>query len=318
MRNYIVTGATGHIGNNLIRYILENEPSAGVTALLRSHTDLFSGMAVNEHIVDFDDDSALSALISRGSYLIHLAALIDLTDKKTSEMESVNFGLTKRLAGICLENKAKLIYCGSVDGIYKSGDGAIAEPCDYYPEKIEGGYGKTKAEAAKYLLQLMRDEKDFDCAIILPSAVMGINDYKPSEIGSVILNCVKGRPEFGLNGGYNFVDVRDVCAAIHNAVLMERCGQYIVSGENVSVRELYRLINKAVGVERRPVIIPDFLISLLMPFVGVLNPITVKSLKEPHLYSCQKAVKELGLTLTPIEETVRNTVEWFKRNLARF
>lgn len=55
-----------------------------------------------------------------------------------------------------------------------------------------------------------------------------------------------------------------------------------------------------------------------MPFVGVLNPITVKSLKEPHRYSCQKAVSELGLTVTPIDETVEETVKWFIDNINRF
>lgn len=247
MKKYIITGATGHIGNNLIRYIQNNEPTAEITALLRSTTSLLSGTQAEEKLIDFEDDAALSSCIPSDSILIHLAAVIDLSDKKSEEMERVNVELTKRLCRICLKNKAAFIYCGSVDGIYKSGNEIITEPSDYFPEKIEGGYGKTKATAAKYILGVMNENPDFTCSIILPSAVMGINDYKPSEIGRIILDCIKGKPELGMNGGYNFVNVKDVCCAIHSAAVSGKSGQYIVSGENVTVRELYGLINMVIA-----------------------------------------------------------------------
>lgn len=311
MRKYLMTGATGHIGNNLLRYILEKEPGADITVLLRSETDLFKGLAIKEKIIDFDCDTAITPLIDCDTVLIHLAAMIDLTDKKTAEMDKINFLLTKRLSDLCLANNAAFIYCGSVDGIYKDGEGIIAEPEDYFPEKVSGGYGKSKAKAQKYLLEKCKADPEFKCTVIMPSAVMGINDYKPSEIGGIIRGCIKGMPEFGLRGGYNFVNVRDVCRAMYQAIVLEKRGQYIVSGENVTVRELYELINKAIGKKKRPIIIPDFLVNLAMPFVGVLNPITVKSLREPHLYSCDKAVREIDYKITPIEQTVMETVQWF-------
>lgn len=318
MPRYVITGSTGHIGNNLIRHIKAQEPEAEITVLLRSPTRIFSGLGIEEKIVDFNNTSSISREISSGDTVIHLAAVIDLTEKRQEEVERVNVGLTHTLCDICLEKKAGFVYLGSVDGIYKDSDGVITEPEAYYPDKIQGSYGISKAKASQYVLDVMNSNPDFTCSIILPSAVVGINDFKPSEIGGIILKCINGGPEIGMHGGYNFVDVKDVCYVIHQAAVRKERGQFIVSGENVSVEDLYGLINNAIGRKCRPIIIPTFLVKLVVPFVKVLNPITIKSLQEPHNYSCQKAVDVLGLVPTKITETVVNTARWFKANKDKF
>lgn len=312
--SYIITGATGHIGNNLVRYLRKTDKNSEITVLLRRKTDLFDGENVSIKIIDFSDTSSLCDIICSKDTVIHLAGIIDLTDKRIDEMERVNVDLTKSLCDICMEKSAGFIYVGSVDAIYKSGEEIIAEPNDYYPEKIDGGYGRTKATASKYVLNAINSNPEFRCSMILPSAVVGENDVKPSEVGKIITNCIKGKAEFGMKGGYNFVDVRDVCYCIQKVAELEKRGQYIVSGENVSVKQMYALINKAIGRRGFPIIIPTFLIKLAMPFVDVLTPITVKSLLEPHNYSSEKAIQELGLKQTTAEDAIKSSVIWLKEN----
>ena len=316
MKRYVITGATGHIGNNLVRYINRKEPDSEIIAIVRKHSDYeLKNTVCRQTEGDITDTEFLNGIILSEDIVIHLAGCIDLTDKKTEETYKINYISTQKICDICIEKKVKkFIYAGSVDGIYKESDGMIFEPEDYYPDRIEGNYGKTKAAAMKYVLEKTRENPNFRAVTVLPSAVIGINDFKPSAVGKVILGVLSGKPEFGINGGYNFVDVTDVCEAIHTLSYSDLCGQYILSGTNVSVRELYEMINKIKGFSKKPIIIPTRLVSLFLPFIKVLNKITLKSLSEPHNYSFEKAEKDFGYMPKNIEDTLKNTVLWFEEN----
>ena len=154
--------------------------------------------------------------------------------------------------------------------------------------------------------------------MVLPSAVIGVHDYKPSAVGRVVLNTLLKKPQFGLDGGYNFVDVQDVCKGIYSLIMSEKRDQFILSGENVSVKELYGFINRQKGWKKKPIIFPNWLVKFVAPFTSVLSPVTVKALCEPHRYSYRKAEQELGYHPTPIEKTLKETVEWFEENLHVF
>ncbi len=317
---YIITGASGHIGNNLVRYINKAEPDRKVIALTRRVIEReLEGAVVTEIIGELDDLDFLKNNIKKDDIIIHLAGFIDLSDKEKELTFNINYQYTKTLSDFARKNGNRFIYIGSVDGIYKDKTvGEISEPDRYYPEKIMGNYGKSKALATEYVLNAIKSDKNFSAAIVLPSAVMGINDYKPSAVGKIILDSVKGKPEFGIRGGYNFVDVNDLCFVIYSLINSEKTGQYIVSGENVSVKDMYLKINAALGIKKRPIILPDFIVNSAVPFIKILNPITLKSLREKHNYSSKKAVKELNLSTTPIDKTINDTVNWFYRHKNNF
>ncbi len=317
MNRLVITGASGHIGNNLVKMTEKLFPEAEITALTRRKVGKeLAGSACAQVIGDICDEKFLSENIKDGDAVVHLAALIDLTDKKREETYKVNFLAAKKICDVCFSKKdVRFIYVGSVDAIAKQDSGKIAEPDDYFPDKIEGNYGKTKAMAAKYVLGKIKENENFRAAIVLPSAVVGINDFKPSAVGKVFADTISGKPEFGIKGGYNFVDAEDVCRVILTLCENQKRGQYIVSGENVSVREVYGKINAVTGRNSRPIIIPTGLVYLFLPFVKVLNKITLKSLSEPHDYDSSKAKKELGFVPTPIDETFEKTVKWFERNM---
>ena len=158
----------------------------------------------------------------------------------------------------------------------------------------------------------MREDKDFPCAMVLPSAVIGVHDYKPSAVGGVIQKVLSGGAEFGIPGGYNFVNVRDVCAAIYTLCQNDLRGTYILSGEDVSVKELYEAINRKKGYRRRPIILPLWLVRPFVPFTRVLNKITLKALCEPHNYSYAKAARELGYSPTPFDKTLDEVIAFFE------
>ncbi len=316
---YIITGASGHIGNNLVRYINEIEPNSEIICLVRRNiTKELEGTNAKQIIGNICDQTFLSQNIKKGDIVIHCAGLIDLTNKEKEQMYNINYVSVKEISQACIDNKAKrLVYIGSVDGIYRTGDEKeIVEPREYFPDKMQDYYGYTKALAMQHIHDLIKENKNI--SMIIPSAVIGINDYKPSAIGKVILSCIKGKAEFGLNGGYNFVDVLDITKSIYTASHSKNVGEYIISGWNLTIKEFYAKINTFLGLKKKPIIIPDFMLKTCMPFVKVLNKVTIKALKDIHDYSSLKASKELNYSPIDINDTIKNTVDWFNFNIDKF
>ena len=314
MRRWVITGATGHIGNNLVRLLNAERPEDEVIALLRHPAGPeLAGTHCRMAVGQLDDEAFLRSVIRAGDTVVHLACRIDLRDRGREETFRVNVGLTEHLLAVCRTVPVgRFLYAGSVDGIAKSGDGVICEPEDYDPAAVSGNYGRSKAAAMHRVLQVMREEPDFPAAMVLPTAVIGPEDRKPSAVGRVIRSCIAGKPEFGIPGGYDFVDVRDVCRALLTLGEGTLRDQYILSGHPVSVEQLYRDVNRLLGVRRRPVIFPTALVRPFVPLTRTLNKITLKALTEPHSYSCTRATAAFGYQPTPWEDTVRDTEEWFR------
>ena len=306
---FVITGASGHIGNNLVRMIGEKYPDSEIVALTRRKIDC----ECTQIIGDLFSEEFLSQNIDSETIFVHCAGFIDLSDKKCEETFRVNVGLTQKVLNASLKKSVKkFIFIGTTDAIVRNGEEVIAEPDDYFPDKIEGNYGKSKAEASRVVLDAIKNNPEFNAAIVIPSAVIGINDYKPSAIGKIICGIINGRAEIGIRGGYNFVDVEDVCRVILSLSLNDKRGQYIVSGEAVEVKTLFERINSLLGIKRSIIILPTLLVKLLLPFIPQLNKITLKALRETHNFSCDRARRELGFIPTPFDITLENTIEWFK------
>lgn len=316
MTRYILTGASGHIGNNLVRLINQIEPESEILALTRREIEKeLTGTDCTQVIGDLFDESYLSNIIQKGDIVVHLAGLIDLTDKRADEMYRVNYELTKKLCKICKEAQVRrFIYVGSVDGIAKDGfEAPITEPSSYDPSRVEGHYGKSKAMAMQYVLNEIQAKTSFSVAMAIPSAVIGAHDYKPSAVGKVILNTLNGRAELGIHGGYDFVSVTDVCKAIYVLCHNDICDQFILCGGAMRVEELYDVINREMGLRKKPILLPKWVILPFLPFVKVLNKTTLKALCEPHQYSSEKAKRELAYAPLSAREAVSEAVQWFKK-----
>lgn len=316
MRRWVISGATGHIGNNLVRLLNRERPDDAVAVLVRRPDPAeLAGTVCSRIVGDLQDEQFLRSVIRAGDVVVHLACLIDLTDRRREETFAVNVGLTERFVRVCREIPiSRFLYVGSVDGIARQGEGIIREPEDFYPDRVEGNYGQSKAAAMHLVLQTMREDPAFPAAMVLPSAVIGVNDRKPSAVGQVIRNCIRGKAEIGIPGGYDFVNVRDVCRALLTLGENQLRDYYILPGEPVSVRELYLAVNRELGVKRHPVILPAAAVRPFLPFLKTLNRVTLKALTEPHRYSARKAESAFGYTRTPWSETLRETVLWFRQN----
>ena len=236
-------------------------------------------------------------------------------------MEKINYLLTKTLVDVCIEKKvSKFIYISSVDAINKEEEGLIKEPINFNPDLLESNYGKSKAKATSYVLdKIMSGE--LRGVILYPSAVIGPYDFKVSSIGQVLVDNIHNRIMARLDGKYNFIDVRDLSKAINYCIFNDVGTSYLITGEVVTVDELFRIINQKLGKKKLPIKLPLWLIMFLANFMPlyyklrgvkpVFTKFALKTLNTNCDYDNTKAKKELKLKIRPAKESIEDAIEWF-------
>lgn len=330
MRNiYIITGANGFLGNNLVR-ALSQDPNNQIRALVSSlkRADALQGLNCELFEGDVTKPETLVDLFTVPTdakvYVIHCAAVVYIKSKPNPTVYKVNVLGTKHVAEKVLEIGAKMVYVNSVHAIPELPHGEVMkEVAAFDPAKVEGIYAKSKAEAAEYILDMVR-MRGLDACIVHPSGIIGPYDFKTSHLTQLVIDAATGRLKAGVEGGYDFVDVRDVVAGILSACVHGKAGEcYILSGHYVSVAELLQLITQAAG--RKP--IKTFLPLWLAKLTAPLSEIYYNIKKQPPLYtkyslytlesnanfSHAKASRELDYSPRQIQTTVDDTVKWLKQ-----
>jgi dihydroflavonol-4-reductase len=307
---YVVTGATGHIGNNVVRYLIEQ--GERVSVLVRQVDHSLTGLSVESFTHSNFDEHFLDSNIHENDIVIHSAGFIDLLNRDKMNTFRTNYQLTKRIADLCLKKKVRLIYISSVDVIPKHKNGVITEPIDFNFKTDPRYYYKTsKALATKYVFSLMK--KGLNGMVLYPSAVIGPHDYKPSAAGKEILHVAEARILFSLKGGYNFIDVRDVAKAIYVASKLDLVDHIIISGYQKKIRELYESIEKVTRKQKFMIPLPMWLVRLAIIFTPNYTNVMVNSIRENYNYSQDKMKKYLLDDLIPYEQTIQDTLSWLTK-----
>ena len=212
-------------------------------------------------------------------------------------------------------------YTSSVHAIPEK-EGVITETKEFSPKLVKGTYAKSKAEATNYILN--SNSEDLQVIIVHPSGVIGPYEYIKSNMGQLIIDCANGTMKASIKGGYNFVDVRDVSNGIILAAEKGKPGEcYILAGHSITIKELMAIIEKLTGRKA-----PKFVIARWFAYItGIFSELYYKIVHEKplftsyavyttgtnHNFSIEKAKKELGYTVRDIEDTIKDTIEWFKK-----
>ena len=153
---FIITGGTGHIGNNLARFLIKNNHQ--VKLLLRRNNDPSINDIDCEKVVgDLFSYEFLLKEIETDSIVIHSAGLIDIENKDVEALQEVNFDLTVKITQACIEKQIKkFIYISSTDAINQM-EGTIEKVDSFDLEGLEFYYGITKAMASDYVLKCLNN-----------------------------------------------------------------------------------------------------------------------------------------------------------------
>lgn len=326
-RIILVTGAAGHLGNVLVKRLLNKGEQ--VRGLVRSMPgkEVYEGYDVELYEGDVCKYESLEAafIVPEGIDLIvvHAAGIVSTTSEDSEKVRQVNVEGTRNIIDRCINHGVKrMIYTSSVHAIPEEGKDLIEEVRSFDPEKVKGVYAKTKAEASQLVLDSQK--KGLKYVMIHPSGIIGPEDYRCGHTTQLILDYLRGRLWATVEGGYDFVDVRDVADGIISAIDRAREGEsYIFSGHYVSVKEFISLLSKLSGKADILHRIPMVLAKLTAP----ISELYYKLRKQKPLYSSyslytltsnsnfsnKKACEELGFRPREIEESIKDTLSWISK-----
>ena len=317
---YLVTGAAGHVGSVLIRQLLER--GERVRALVyRGHS---GGGSVGTEVCygDITDASSLRPFFERTGAdrvtLIHCAALITIASAEDPLVWKTNVEGTKNVMSLARDaGVERSVYVSSVHAIPERPAPEIITEVDHFsPDLVRGQYARSKAAAAQAVLDHAR--AGMDVSIVHPSGIIGPGD---TELRNHMIRTIRamadGRIPAAVEGGYDFVDSRDVARGILGCEERGRPGEcYILSGHYATILELLNMVRRLVGKRPVSVTVPYSLARaaaaaaekcalLLNGKPPLFTPYSVDTLHTNGAFSFEKAQKEFGYRPRPLIESVR-------------
>jgi dihydroflavonol-4-reductase len=321
----LVTGATGHIGNVLVRKLIAAGESVRVLIFPGEDTLPLKNLLVEMVTGDVLDPLSLRKAMQGVTRVFHLAGIISILPGRNPFVRRVNIDGTKNVISEARRSGVRrLIYTSSIHAIHRAPAGVrIDERLPFDPENSAGEYDRSKAEASLAVLEAAR--QGLDTVIVCPTGVIGPNDYRRSELGQLILDCVEQKPQFYVDGAYDFVDVRDVADGMIQAAEKGRSGEtYILSGEKLSVRGIIDRLWELTGRNFARIYIPFSVARFAARFTPMLylhrkikprfTSYSLETLRSNSDISHAKATAELGYHPRSLVETIADTVDWFRQN----
>lgn len=321
-----VTGATGHVGANLVRELLARGERVRVLvhdAERDGGGRCLDGLDVERVRGAVTDPEPVRALVEGAERVFHLAAKISLDPADRPLMEKTNIGGPRNVVDACRRaGVRRLVHFSSIHAL--SSEPAHA-PIDEDRPLASGAhllpYDASKSAGER----IVRDavEGGLDAVIVNPTAIVGPFDYRPSHMGEVLLDLYHRRLPGLVDGGFNWVDVRDVVeGALLAAERAPRGARYLLSGHRRSVLEIGQLVEEVTGRRRPRLVSPMWLARAAAPgavalarLVGrrpLFTPASLLALRNHRDVRCARAGRDLGYAPRPIETTLRDTFAWFR------
>jgi dihydroflavonol-4-reductase len=319
---YLITGATGHIGNVLVRKLLERGKKVRALILPGEDTSSLSGVEVEKVEGDVLNLDSLWKPLEGVSGIFHLAGVISIMPGPDPVVWRVNVEGTRNvLTAVVRSGVKRLVYTSSIHAIQRVETGVIDETLPYDPGNPYGEYDRSKAQAT---LEVQRASQDgLDAVIACPTGVIGPYDYRGSMMGSVIRTAADNQPTLYVDGAYDFVDVRDVADGLIAAAEKGTRGEsYILSGQRMSVRYLLETVREITGLNFPAIKIPIKLARFASFFTPMyyrmahsiprFTPYSLEVLQSNSHISHAKASRELGYHPRALQESIADAIRWFK------
>jgi len=319
----LVTGGTGFIGAAVVRLLLED--GLPVRCLVRKESDLsnLDGLDVEYAHGDVTDLDSVRRALGGCDRVIHLAAIYAIWMKDPNQMYRVNVNGTHKVLTACREaGVQKVVYVSSVAALGAHGKVPANEDAEFNMASVGDHYFISKFQSEQLALNFAA--KGLPVTIVNPSVPLGPRDIKPTPSGAIIINVLKGKLPGYIDGGLNLIDVGDCARGIVNALSRGAVGRkYVLGNRNVSMKEFFDLIVKVAGSGKSPRIkFPVFMAvqsgyaeELVARFTGKPPVNTAAWVRVGSHYSwwdASRAVRELGLPQTPVEQSIAQAIEWFR------
>jgi len=321
-----VTGATGFLGSHVARVLADN--GADMRLLVRSSSNLrnIEGLRADRALGDLRDPASLEKAMAGCDVVFHVAADYRLWVRDPNEMYRSNVEGTRAILEAARKNGVRrVVYTSSVATIGFTRNGYPAnEDSPVSLADMIGHYKRSKFMAEQLALEAGRS--GLHLVVVNPTTPVGDQDLKPTPTGRIVVDFLKRKFPAYVETGLNLVDVRE-CARGHVTALEKgKSGErYILGGENLTLKQILDKLAKITGL-------PSPMLKLPYIFAyaaGIADEIVTGRLRgrEPRatidtvrmgskkmFASSDKAERDLGWKIVPVESALRRAAEWFRVN----
>lgn len=317
----VVTGASGHVGTNLVRRLVEDGADVRAVAV--------AGARAIDPLVewvqaDVRDAVAMDHVMRGADVVFHLAAVISVAGSKGGLVQSVNVDGVECVARAALRaGVPRFVHCSSVHAfdLMACRGGIVDESAPRATDPILPAYDRSKAAGEQRLREVIAE--GLDAVILNPTGIIGPEDDEPSRMGTVLLTAAQGHLPATVQGSFDWVDVRDVVEALMAARLHGGVGEnHLVGGCSASIRDLVAAACAYGGRPAPRVDLPSWFAHIFAPvatrvaqFSGsplLYTDDTMHAVDSRPLVDHRKAAAVLGLHARPIDETVRDLLASFE------
>lgn len=316
-----VTGASGHLGAALCRELLAQGHQ--VRALVYRDDAALNGLPVERIRGSLDDIQSLEQLLDGAAVLQHLAGMISIGEWPVEQVMLTNVEGVRRVIEVCQRSgRCRLIFFSSIHAFQAPPVSEIFDENAPLAGEDAWPYERSKAAAQQLVLQAVQ-ERGLDAIILNPSSVLGPWDFKPSRQGKLLLDLFRGRLPLLPDGGFDWVDNRDIAQAACRAMTAGIPGEaYLLSGHYARITELAQGVAAVSGRQAPQRTIPLWLLKSLAPLATwwsawrgtppLLTREAVSHLEAGHpRVSHLKASNAFGYAPRPLAETIQDTLAWF-------
>lgn len=331
-RTSIVTGAAGFLGAHLCRQLAARGDELRVLVHPSDNLAGLDGlrlMAVHGDVRSADDLDRVFAGLSPGAggpqdspivTVFHLASRITIESRVAPEVRDVNVRGTRQVIDACRRHGvARLVYVSSVHAIPEPDDPSdpITEPESFDPDAVVGGYAKTKAEATQLVIDA--DDGELTTVTVMPSGIVGPGDLGDGYLTALVRDIASGSLTSYVDGGYDFVDVRDVANGCIAAAEKGRPGaSYILTSRRMNMDEIVRVCRTAVGKRTLKSVLPMWFARSVAPLAEgwyrmlrkppLFTSYALHTLRSPGVFRTDRARADLGWNPKDPADSLRDVV----------
>ena len=319
----IVTGASGHLGANLVRVLITYDWD--VKALIHRDTRALEGLDIEQVRGDILDVNSIKNAFHEVDIVFHLAARISVIKRDRKQVEEMNISGVRNVIDSCLSAGVKRLVHVSSFHAHKQEplNEVLDETRPLVNSKNYPPYNYSKAEGEQLVREAIKN--GLDAVIVTPTGIIGPHDFQLSHFGSTILAIANRKLRILVDAGLDWVDARDVSEGMINAAVKADSGdKFILSGHWVTLRSIADYITEYMNQSPVRIVLPFSVARLFAPAVSAFDrirgkrqlftPIAMNELNSNRCLSHEKASKKLGYEPRPLKETITDTLDWFREN----
>jgi dihydroflavonol-4-reductase len=319
----LVTGANGFIGSHVCRVLLKHKINVVAFMKQSSNQKTLENMKIEYRYGDIRNYEDVNKAMQECDVVFHIAALHLSWMQNYRVMYDINVNGSENIFKAALSNNIRrVIYTSTQNVIGMQNDGYVNENFRFSRYRFASHYTVSKFQAENLAYQYIN--KGLDIVIVNPSGPFGEGDYKIGPTSKIIVNFLKRNYPFYFKAWFNAIDVEDVAEGHYLALINGEKGErYILSNKNLSLDDFFDMLSVLTNIPKPKFIIPRWLAFLLAFTSELISKIfthkaplitidRVIQRGKPRFLDNSKAISKLGLTLTPIEETLQKAIKFYK------